>query len=295
MKINLEYYKIFYYVAAERSITGAARKLAISQPAVSQAIKQLERGVGVDLFVRQPKGVTLTKAGNLLYSYVENGYGTILEGEEELAKLIKNDQEELRIAANDITLQLYLLTYLERFRERYPEIKVSVLNASDEQAMEYLERDMIDFAIVIQPFQVSEKYRVVNIRKIQDLFVAGKHYEELKDVKLDYKKLQEFPYLGLEEKTSSRIYIDTYLEMQNVKLAPEFELATNDMVVQFAMRNMGIGCVIEDFAREQIEKGELFSLQFENRIPKRDMCLVINSSHVSSAMNKLLQMLEIKQ
>ena len=68
MNINLEYYKIFYHVATELSITGAAKKLCISQPAVSQAVKQLEQGLGIELFTRRAKGVSLTRAGTLLYS-----------------------------------------------------------------------------------------------------------------------------------------------------------------------------------------------------------------------------------
>ena len=61
MDINLEYYKIFYYVASYKSITIAAEKLSISQPAVSQAVKHLEADLSCTLFVRTPKGVRMTK------------------------------------------------------------------------------------------------------------------------------------------------------------------------------------------------------------------------------------------
>lgn len=81
MNINLEYYKIFYYVARQGSVTAAAAELSVSQPAVSQAIKALEHAVGIPLFVRTGKGVRLTPAGEILYSYVQNGYETILRGE----------------------------------------------------------------------------------------------------------------------------------------------------------------------------------------------------------------------
>ena len=70
MNINLEYYKIFYYVARQGSVTAAAAELSVSQPAVSQAIKALEHAVGIPLFVRTGKGVRLTPAGEILYSYV---------------------------------------------------------------------------------------------------------------------------------------------------------------------------------------------------------------------------------
>ena len=84
MNISLEYYKIFYYVARQGSVTAAAAELSVSQPAVSQAIKALEHAVGIPLFVRTGKGVRLTPAGEILYSYVQNGYETILRGEKKL-------------------------------------------------------------------------------------------------------------------------------------------------------------------------------------------------------------------
>mgnify|MGYP002601717529 CR=1 FL=1 len=52
MNINLEYYKVFYYVCQEGSLTAAAQRLCISQPAVSQAVRQLEKEAGAKLFSR---------------------------------------------------------------------------------------------------------------------------------------------------------------------------------------------------------------------------------------------------
>lgn len=78
---NLEYYKVFYYVARNQSLTAAAEELAISQPAVSQSIKQLEIALGAKLFTRASKGVRLTQEGELLFSYVAKGYEQIALGE----------------------------------------------------------------------------------------------------------------------------------------------------------------------------------------------------------------------
>ena len=63
---NLEYYKVFYYVAKAGSLTVAAKELNISQPAVSQSVRQLETALGTKLFTRASKGVRLTAEGGLL-------------------------------------------------------------------------------------------------------------------------------------------------------------------------------------------------------------------------------------
>jgi len=293
MNVNLEYYKIFYHVATEHSITGAAKKLCISQPAVSQAVKQLEQGLGIELFTRRAKGVSLTRAGTLLYSYVGNGYETILAGEQQLTKMMNLEYGEVRIGASDMTLQFYLLPYLEKFHQLYPEIKVTVTNAPTPQTIDHLNQGRIDFGVVTKPVEVDSQFDVFKVRKIQDVFVAGDRFQDLQGQKLDYSILEKLPLICLEGDTSTRAYVNSYLEKNNVEVTPEFELATSEMIVQFAKRNLGIGCVVRDFAREQLENGQLFELQFKKRIPERDMCLIIdNRNSMSVAATKLRELLE---
>ena len=64
---NLELYKTFYYVAKAGSITAAAQQLSLTQPAVSQSMKQLEAQLNVSLFQRTAKGIRLTKEGEILF------------------------------------------------------------------------------------------------------------------------------------------------------------------------------------------------------------------------------------
>ena len=80
MNINFEYYKVFYWVCVHKSLTGAAGELCISQPAVSQAIRQLERETGARLFVRSSRGVSLTREGEILFSHVKAGVESLMEG-----------------------------------------------------------------------------------------------------------------------------------------------------------------------------------------------------------------------
>ena len=112
MNVNLEYYRVFYYVCVHGSLTAAARELCISQPAVSQAVRQLEKEAGIKLFLRTSKGVQLTKEGELLYRYVKIGVESLLEGEKMVERVLGMDMGEVRIGASDMTLQFFLLPYL---------------------------------------------------------------------------------------------------------------------------------------------------------------------------------------
>ena len=293
MNVNLEYYKIFYYVATELSITGAAKKLNISQPAVSQAVKQLEQGLGIELFTRRAKGVSLTHAGTLLYSYVRDGYETILSGERQLAKMMNLESGEVRIGASDMTLQFYLLPHLEKFHQLYPEIKVTVTNAPTPQTIDHLQQGRIDFGVVTKPLNVDSHFDVFCVRSVQDVFVAGDKFRYLDGRILEYRELEQLPLICLEGNTSTRSYVDDFLVQRKVQVRPEFELATSDMIIQFAIRNLGIGCVVKDFAGDQLSDGALFELKFKESIPERDMCLIFdNRSTMSVAAAKLKELLE---
>lgn len=294
MDVNFEYYKIFYYTAIEGSLSMAARKLSISQPAVSQAIKQLEKAVGCELFVRSVRGIRLTKEGEVLFSYVKKGCEQLLMGEEKLHQMLELDSGEIHIGASDMTLKFFLLPYLERFHEKYPNIKVSVTNAPTPETLEYLSDGTIDFGIVSEPALSMENIDFTVVRQIEDVFVAGSRFKELEQKILQYRDLEEYPVILLEDRTSTRSYVNEFLAQKNIVLQPEFELATSDMIVQFVLRNMGIGCVVRDFAKEYIEKGNLFELKFEEKIPPRNFCLARNNKlPLSSAAATLVDMLMI--
>ncbi len=292
MDVNLEYYKIFYYVARSGGITQAAEELALSQPAVSQSIKNLERQLKLTLFVRMKKGVRLTREGELLYSYVSRGYEYIRQGEQKVQEMLDLDLGEIHIGASDMTLQFYLLPWLEQFHRRYPGIKVTVTNAPTPETIRHLMDGRIDFGVVSTPVNSRHPWNLVPVKKIEDIFVAGSLFWQLKGKLLSYKDLEQLPIMCLEGSTSTRSYVEHFLKEQDVELHPEFELATSNMLIQFALRGLGIASVVREFAQEYIDRGELFELTFDRRIPKREFCIITDERiPQSAASRKFLEMI----
>lgn len=293
MTENLEYYKVFYYVAECENLTVAAAELSISQPAVSQALKQLERNLDTKLFVRASRGIRLTKEGQILYEYVKDGYEKILMGEKKLQAVLRLDYGELKIGASDMTLKYYLLPFLEQFHEQYPGIKVTVTNAPTPRTLSLLHQGKIDFGVVSAPFESRQGLCAEGVRELEDVFVAGRKFIQYKNRMLDFQELEKLPIIFLEGNTSTGSYINDFLQQNGVKIHPEFELATSDMIVQFALRSLGVGCVVRDFAREYLEDGRLFELRFNKIIPKRQICVVTEQSvFLSHAAREFLAMIK---
>lgn len=294
MVTNLEYYKVFYYVASEKSITQAAKKLTLSQPAVSQSMKQLETTLGTKLILRSARGIRLTPEGEILFDYVKRGYEEMERGERMLDKLLNLETGEVRIGASDMTLQFYLLSFLEQFHDAYPGIKVQVTNGPTPETLQYLREGRIDFGIVTGPLSLGadESIEAIEVRQIHDIFVAAHKFTQLKNHMVSFEDLPQYPIISLEKNTSTRKYVDEVLSAGGVVLHPEFELATSDMIVQFALKNLGIGCVVKDFALPYLESGKLFELRFKQMIPKREMYIIKNAQlPMSKAAEQLLSIL----
>ena len=293
MAENLEYYKVFYYTAKYGSLTVAAAELSISQPAVSQALKQLENALSAKLFVRASRGIRLTQEGQVLYEHVKEGYEQILLGERKLSSMLQLEHGELKIGASDMTLKYYLLPLLQKYHEQFPGIKVTVTNAPTPETLNLLRQGKIDFGVVSTPIGNGQEVHMIPVRKIEDVSVAGRKFIQYKNRMLDFKELENLPIISLEGNTSTKNYMDTFLMHSGVKLHPEFELATSDMIVQFALRSLGVGCVVRDFAVEYLEDGRLFELRFNKMIPKREICVVTDAGGpISRAAEELLKTIE---
>ena len=238
------------------------------------------------------KGVKLTAEGELLYSYVAKGYEQFLLGEERLKQMQNSELGEIHIGASDMTLQFFLLPYLEQFHEKYPGIKVIVSNAPTPETIENLKKEQIDFGVVSSPLAEDPSVCALPVREIEDIFVCGRRFISYKNRTLDLSVLETLPLICLEGNTSSKHYMEDFLSKNNVALKPEFELATSDMIIQFALRSLGIGCVVKDFALPYLQSGKLFALRFNQMIPKRNFLLVTPSGgHMSPAAENLLHLI----
>lgn len=295
MDINLELYKVFYYVVRSGGISKASQELFISQPAVSQSIRQLETKLGGKLFFRTPKGITLTPEGEVLYKYIEQGYNMILLAESKFSEAINLDAGEIRIGASDMTLKYFLLPHLEEFHKRYPKVRIKVTNGPSPETVACLKNGFIDFGVASLPLSDDNAVNVVDVMEIQDCFIANYKFGQLASKKVALAELTGYPVIMLEKNTSTRRYIDNFLSSYGISIFPEVELATSDLLVQFARRGLGISCVVRNFAEIDIENGSLFELDLVEKIPPRQIGIIkLKNTPLSAAAAKFIELINNK-
>ena len=112
MDINYELYKVFYYVAKTLSFSEASKKLFISQSAVSQSIKALEKKLEQPLFIRNTKRVKMTPEGEILFKHIEPAINLIIRGENQIMDVKALGGGQLRIGASDTICRYFFLFHI---------------------------------------------------------------------------------------------------------------------------------------------------------------------------------------
>ena len=158
--------------------------------------------------------------------------------------------------------------------------------------MALLREGKIDFGVISGPLEEEEGIRMRPVQQIEDIFVIGRKFSKLKEGTHPIRILEELPLIMIEPRTSTRKYVQGFLESRGVTVSPEFELATSDMIVQFAIRNLGVGSVVRNFAEEQLRAGTLNELKLRTPIPPRDFLLVTSErDRAGLAASRLLEMI----
>ncbi len=81
----------------------------------------------------------------------------------------------------------------------------------------------------------------------------------------------EMPLIFLEKKSNSRMYVEDFLKKRGHPLSPVFELGSHDLVLEFTKINLGISCVIKEFSKDYLDRGDLHEIILEEEIPKRNI------------------------
>lgn len=273
MLTKLENYRVFCKVAQHKSFSGAAQELFLSQPAVSQSVRQLEEQLGMQLFVRSSKKVELTPQGSILYEYASSALGLLESAEQQLSGLQTLGAGQLRLGAGDITARHLLLPALERFHQLYPKVHLSIFNRTSASSLELLHAGRIDAAFVNLPIE-DDRITVHWESPVQDIFVAGQKFAELKDKPLTARQLARLPLIMLEHKANSRVYVQRFFLRQGVELQPEIELASYELMGELARINLGVSCMVRQFCRQELQSGKLFELRLTEPVPARSIGMV---------------------
>lgn len=291
MDVNYELYKVFYHVASSLSFSEASKKLFISQSAVSQSIKTLERKLGQPLFVRSTKKVRLTHAGTILLKHIEPAIHLISRGENQLLNASTLGFGQLHIAASDTICRYLLVPHLKQFHQSFPHIPIKVTNATSLHCVDLLEQGKVDVAIINSPnSRLNPSYARRTLRHFQDVFLANPSYYDVADQEISLKELKQYPILALGKNNTTGEFLHQLFLQHQLDLVPQIELSSNDLLIDLARIGLGIAFIPDYCLKPQSR--DLCVLKIQEQIPMRQIVAAINTSlPISASTEEFLELL----
>lgn len=282
MDINFEYYKIFYFVAKYRSITKAATALGRNQPNVSRIMKLLEEQLNCRLLIREARGITLTKEGELLYSHVEIAYRQLINAQEEIRRQDSLGFGTVELGVTETALHLFLMEMLRKFKLAYPGIRIKIHNHSTPETIRFMASGRLDFALITSPFTLPHPFSCVKVLDFEDILVGGAQYGDLRKARLNLQEVQRFPWIALGKGSGAyQLYREFFID-HGVDWEPDMEVATSDLMLPLIENHLGIGFVPKRLAAPLLKQGKLVEIHLDCAIPKRSIQLVSDKERRSA-------------
>ncbi len=219
----------------------------------------------------------LTPAGAVLYRHIEPAMNLISRGEAQLLDSGTLGPGSLHIGASDTICRYFLLPYLSRFHNLFPNIPIKVTNATSVQCVDLLEQRKVDLIITNSPnSHLTPSCIQKTVRTFSDVFIANPAYFDLRQQEVSFTDLGSYPIMMLDRRSTTSEFLHNLFLQHQLELVPDVELSSNDLLIDMAKIGLGIA-FIPDFCLTK-EIPELFILNLKEQLPKRQLVISVNAS-----------------
>lgn len=296
--MDLNLYRIFLEVAKTGSISKAASSLFVSQPSISYSIKMLEEELKCKLFNRTAKGTELTIDGEKLLFYVEGAFNMINAG----CKTVKDSENmisgEIRVGV-PTHIGIFLLSkYIQKFIEKYPGIKFTIVNRATSEMVDMLEKRNLDFIVDSYPIDSNRKDIVLyKLIEVSNCFVGNEKCKNIvNEGIINIEDIQKYPLLLPPKITSTRKALESKLKDRIDNLEAIIDVPTTEVMLELVKKGLGIGYFTKESVQKYIDSGRLYEIPVDVELPKTDICIAYVDNFLANAPKKFIEMLnsEIK-
>ena len=283
--------KVFLTVANQKSFSRAAEKLLRTQPAVSLAIQKLESDLQEKLIDRSGKDLLLTDAGKIVLEYARRFENLEGDLENALAELRDNSAGRLVVGANESTA-LYLLTYIEEYRRKYPKVKVQVRRSLSSSIPAQLIDGELELGMISYD---PEDERLVSIVIFTDhlAFIVSPQHRFANREEVSIAELGEETFIAHNVLSPYRALVVKAFQQHKVPLNMDVEMPTVETIRKMVQRNEGVAFLPRMVVEQEVRQGTLSEVRVPELIVERKIRLVSPSkralSHAGKAFLELVR------
>lgn len=278
--LNLNLLKYFYEVVNNKNITRASEKLLVSQPAITRAIKELEKELDTKLLDRSKKGVIPTSEGVILYEHIRHIFEEI-DSTINTIELNKGKGKELYIGATTTNFTVFLKDALREFRNKYNNVKINIVNEDLSILSDMARLGKLDI-LIKNDYEEIKNFKEIKSFTITDEFIAKKEYfPELSKGQYSLEQLLKYPVVLLSNKTHGRKNFDNYLKSLNMSFKPTYEFNSYSLCRELINEGFGIG--IGNPIHYQTDDFVIIKTDF--KLPSRHF----NIGYITTSKNELIK------
>jgi DNA-binding transcriptional LysR family regulator len=241
MNVSLRQLRVFEAVARLLSYTRAAEELHLSQPAVSMQVRQLEDEVGLALFEKLGKTISLTEAGRELYHYSRSINRALQDMEEVMASLKGVSRGRLSIAVAS-TVNYFAPRLLAVFHQRYPGISLKLDVTNREQLLRLLDANSVDMVLMGQPPEAVD----VESEAFMDnplVLVAPPEHPLVGERRIPLARLAQEVFVMREPGSGTRQAMERFFSEQRIAIRHGMQMTRNEAIKQAVRAGLGLSVV----------------------------------------------------
>ncbi|MDZ4163600.1 MAG: selenium metabolism-associated LysR family transcriptional regulator [Smithellaceae bacterium] len=288
--ITMQQLETLFYLVEERTFSGAARRMYLSQPALTKQVKNLEEVLGSQVINRNSRGLTLTAPGKILYDYAKRILKLREEAREKIDQLGKDEAGEIHIGASTIPATYILPPILSAFRKRYPRIRSHVQNADSAEVIENILGNEGEIGVVGKN-PLNQRLYAEPLWQDRLILVAasGHPWQGRKDVGLG--EVQREPFITRERGSATREIIEQALKEKGVssldRLNISCELGSSEAVKEAVIAGLGVSIISIHAVTRELAAGVVIEIPIVELEFKRSIYLIHRKGFKLSPQHKL--------
>jgi LysR family transcriptional regulator, low CO2-responsive transcriptional regulator len=231
--------RVFNEVARQLSFAKAARALHLTPPAVTMQVKELEAQVGLPLFDRAGRSVSLTTTGEYMLVYARRLLATLKDAEDAAARLRQADAGTLAIGMVS-TAKYFLPRLLAQFRQEHPHVEIRLAEGNRESLVRLLQANEVDVAVMGRPPRELAT-RAEPFAAHPHVFVAAPDHPLARhEGELDVESLRPHDFIVREEGSGTRAALEQFLRDARIEPRVAMEMSSNETIKQAVIAGMGV-------------------------------------------------------
>jgi len=272
--------RIFVAVARHLSFARAAEELCLTPPAVTMQIRDLEECVGLPLFDRAGRTVSLTVAGEYLLVHARKVLAVLKDAEDMVAQFKRVETGRLVIGMVS-TAQYFLPPLLARFCAEHPGVEVSLAVGNRQTLVEQMQRNDVDLAIMGRPpGEIATRAEPFAVHPL--VMVAAPDNPLAHEEHVPARALAAYGFIGREHGSGTRAALEEYFRDHGITPRIAMEMSSNETIKQAVMANMGVSLLSLHTIGLELSTGNIAVLEAEGTPMLRRWYVVNNLSKVLS-------------